>query len=221
MVVCPSGDDIKAKLLELVAHGGGVQHDLVDVLLIRRLQSLGGSNCFCRDDVLQRAALNSGENCAVDLLRKLRLAEDKAAARPAKRLMRGSSNHIREPEGGRMLFCGHEAGNVCHVHHQVCAHFIRDFTELFEVNDTTVGARSGKNDFRMIGQRLLLDVLHVNETVLVDPIENHIVHHAAEVARSPMREVASVVQLHGEDDRGVVANRLAAEQGQISCHVRV
>ena len=104
------------------------------ILLEGGLQRLAEGHGLGGDHMLQRAALQAGEDGGVELLAEVVIAaEDHAAARAAQRLVGGGGDHIGVFERIRMHAAGHEAGEMGHVHHQVGAHRVGDLAEALEV----------------------------------------------------------------------------------------
>ena len=80
---------------ERPAEGGGVGHDLGGVGAELGPGRLGEGHRLGRDDVLERATLEPGEDRAVDLLGQVGAAQDGAAAGAAQRLVGGEASPRR------------------------------------------------------------------------------------------------------------------------------
>ena len=81
-----------------------VQDDLLLILAELRLKGFLEADGLGGDDVHQRPALDTGENDLVELLRILRLGEDRAAAWSAQRLVGGGGDEIRVGKRAGMGF---------------------------------------------------------------------------------------------------------------------
>ena len=119
--------DLKEKDLGLqrVGQSLAVEHHLMLVSLELGLQSLAEANGLTRDDMLQRAALNAGEDGLVDLLGDLLVvAEDQTAAGAAEGLVGGGGHHVGVGYGAHVQTRRHQAGDVGHIHHQIGTHLV-------------------------------------------------------------------------------------------------
>ena len=145
----------------------GVVHDLLLICLEPGLERFVEADGLGRDDVHERAALDAGEDLAVDVLGELLLADDDAAARAAQALVRGGGDEIRDADRARMHARGDEAGDVRHVHEKVGADAIRDLAHALEIDDARVGGRAGGDHLRLILQRLPGERVVVDALVLL------------------------------------------------------
>uniref|UniRef100_A0A0N4ZIZ9 PE-PGRS family protein n=1 Tax=Parastrongyloides trichosuri TaxID=131310 RepID=A0A0N4ZIZ9_PARTI len=95
VVVGAARDDVEAALDEHAGHGLGVLHHLLLVGLELRLQRFLEGHGLGGDDVLQRAALQAGEDGRVDLLRDVGVVgQDHAAAWTAQGLVGGGGDDV-------------------------------------------------------------------------------------------------------------------------------
>ena len=90
---------------------------------------LGEGHRLGRDDVLERSALEAGEDGAVDLLGQVGPAQDGAAAGAAQRLVGGQRHHVGHADRARVGTAGDEAGRVGGVEHEEGAHRVGDLPE--------------------------------------------------------------------------------------------
>ena len=67
----------------------------------------------------------------------------------------------------------HQAGEMGHVHHQIRAHFICDFTEPLEVPDAAIGGAAGDDQLRLVLAGLGGDGVHVQKLVLAPHAIGH------------------------------------------------
>ncbi len=160
------------------------------------------------DDMLQRAALLAGEHGAVDLAGVLFLGEDDAAARAAEGLVRGGGDDVGVRHRVGVQPGGHEAGEVRHIHHQVCVHEVGDAAELGEVELAGVGGPAGDNQFGAVLQGQRFDFGHVYPEVrFTDVVRDHVVELAGEVDAHAVGEVAAVRQVQAHDGVARVQQR--------------
>ena len=199
VVVRAAGHNVVAHFPELLAHRAAVSHNGVDVFAVFVRAGFLGGDGLARDHVLERPALRAGEHGTVHLLRKLRLTEDHAAARPAQRFVRRGRDDVGETERRRVIPCRDETRDVRHIHHKVCAHAFGDVREAREIDDAAVRRSARENELRLIFGGLLLHVRKVDEALRVHVVEFHIEELAAEIDGRAVRQVAAVIERHGED----------------------
>ena len=80
--------------------------------------------------MFQRAALSSGENRFVDLLRIFFLAENKAAPGAAEGFVGGAGNNVRIGNRRHMKSGGDKPRNMSHIHHKVSADLVGNLSEF-------------------------------------------------------------------------------------------
>ena len=178
-------------------------------------EPLGEADGLGGDDVFERAALQAGEDAAVDVLDELLLAQDEAAARAAQGLVRGGGHEVGVGHGAGVDAAGDEPGDVRHVDHVVGADLVRDFAEAREVDGARIGGGAGQDQARLALQRQALDGVVVQALGrLVHGVGDDGVELAGEVGGGAVAEVAALVQAHGED--GVAG----LEDGVVDGHVR-
>src|SRR6185437_3190910 len=98
------------------------------------------------DDVIERTALEAGEDRCVDLFRVLGLADDRPAPWPAQGLVRGEGDDVRDADRARVHATGDEACRMCRVEEEVRADLIGDLPERHRVNDPGVRGRPGDDE---------------------------------------------------------------------------
>ena len=115
-----------------------------------------------------------------------------------------------------MRACGHEAGDVSHVHHEVRIHLARDGGHALEVDDARIGAGAAHDE---LGAHFLGDTLHL---VVVDglglgvhAVAGEVVVAAAEVHRRAVREMAALGQAHAEHRVAQLDERLVRAQVRV------
>ena len=135
---------------------------------------------------------------------------------PAQGLVRGHRHDVGVRDGRGVLAGRDEPRDVGHVHHRARADLVRDGAEGGEVDRARVGRGPGEDELRLHLARALRHLLHVDPLGLaVDAVGVEVVVDAREVLRVPVREVAAVVEAHGEHP---VPGRAEREHG---AHVRL
>ena len=125
-----------------------------------------------RDDLHERASLDTGENLSIDLLRVLFLAEDEAGAGAAEALVRGRGDEVGEGDGVLMDSACNEARYVGHVNEQEGTNGVGDLTESCEVDLTRVGGGAcrdhpGTDFLGLPGERVIIDAsISLGNTVM-------------------------------------------------------
>ena len=85
------------------------------------------------------------------------------------------------------------------IHHEECARFFGNRTELIEFDHTRICACTRDDQFRSVFQRFLPNVFIVDVPSFVHTVENEIVEFSAGVDCRAVRKVATVVQLHAQN----------------------
>ena len=161
VVVGAAGDEAEAALDHRLGQRRGVVDDLLDVGLELGLQRLAEGDGLGGDDVLERAALDAGEDRLVERLGVLLLAQDDAAARTAQRLVRGGGDEVGVRHRRGVRAGGDEAGDVGHVDHEHAPTSLAISREALEVDDARVGAGAGDDHLGpvLLGEALDLVVV--------------------------------------------------------------
>ena len=167
-----------------------------------------------RDDVAERAALQTGEHRPVDGLGVLGARQHQAGARPGQRLVRGRRDHVGVLHRVRVQAGRDQPGEVRHVHHHHGAHLVGDLTEAGRVDDARVGGGAGHDQLRPHLVRKPPNLVEVDQRVLAaDAVWVHVVEAAREVDLEPVGEVTAVVEAQAQD-------RVAGlDQGEVGGHV--
>ena len=117
------------------------------------------------DHVHQRAALQAGEDGAVDRLLVLGLHQDEAAARAAQALVGGGGDDVGMRHRVRVDAGGDQAGVVGHVDHEDRADVLRDLGEALEVDAQRIGRGAGDDQLGPVLVRLALHRVVVDRFV--------------------------------------------------------
>ena len=145
-----AADDAQAALDQRLGHDLGVLHHLLLVGRELRIQRFLEGDRLGGDHVHQRAALQAGEDGAVDRLLVLRLHQDEAAARAAQALVGGGGDHVRVRHGVGVDARGDQAGVVGHVHHEEGADVLRHLGEALEVDAQRIGRGAGDDQLGLV-----------------------------------------------------------------------
>ena len=167
------------------------------------------------DDVLERAALDAGEDLAVDRLGVRLAAEDQAAARAAQGLVGGGGDDVGVRHRGGVQPGRDQAGDVGHVHHQGRPDLAGDLGEAVEVEDARVGAGADHQDRAACarGPAAPTSSMSMRLVGLAQAVGDDLEELAGEVDRRAVGEVAAEVEAHGEQ-------RVAGlGQGEVGRHV--
>ena len=198
VVVRAAAHEVHALGEQSFGKGLGVCDDLFLILSELGRERLLERHRLSRDDVHERTALGAGENGLVDeLCQLLVVGHDEPAARSAKGLVRGGGHEIRIGHGRGMQPRCHESRDVCDVHHEVCADFVRDRLELVEFYRPCIRRSARDDEFRLVFQRLLAHVLEVYPARLgVQPVGHELEELAAQIDGRTVREVSAFRKGH-------------------------
>ena len=95
---------------------------------------------------------------------------------------------------------GDEAGNVRHIHHQVCANSIGNLTEFGKIKCPRIGGTTGKDDLWLTGTGLIKQRVEIDQCrFLVNAILLGIEPFAGQVRRRTMGQVPAGCQRHAEN----------------------
>ncbi len=215
VVVGAARHQLKALLQKSRSQRLGVENHLMLIRLEGLVQRLAEANRLTGNDVLQRTALDAGENGLVDLLGDLLIVrEDQTAARAAQGLVGGGGHHIGIGNGGRMLTGSDKTGDVRHVHHQVCADRVGNVSHARKVNHAGVGRRTGHDQLGLDLLGLGLQLIVVDDVgVVLHAVGNEVVVQTREVDGGTVGQVSAVGKAHAH--HGVTG----LEQGDI--HSRI
>ena len=170
--------------------------------------------------MLERAALQAGEDGLVDGLRKGLRRNDAAAARPAQGLVGGERDDVRERDRVGMGTARDEAGNVGRVEQKQRAYRIGDAAEGLGVDDPRVSGGPGDDHLGPVLVGQIRQSLEVDPLVAVaDAVADEVVPLAAHVHRRPVREVTALVEPHAE--HGVARLQDSQVAGQVGIGARV
>jgi hypothetical protein len=186
-----AGDEIVAGGAQHLAHRLAVLHDRTRVYLEFRPQGLAERDRFGGDDVHQRPALQTGKDRRIDLLCDLGVVcQHHAAARPAQCLVRRHRYDMRVSKRIGMCAAGNETGEMCHVHHQDCADFVRNSAKVRKVDHPRIGGPACDDDARTMHARQPRDFVHV-DAVIGGP--DTVVHRLEPLARKVGRRAVCKV----------------------------
>ncbi len=193
-----------------------VVEDALLVLLELRPQRLAEGDRLGGDDVLERPALDAGEDVRVHRLGVLLLAQDQPGAGPAQRLVGGGGDRVGERHRAGVEADGHQAGDVRDVadHHR--ARLLGDLAQPHEVERARIRRRAaedgaGPDLLRQLARGGEIDGLGLG----VQPVVVDLEELAGEVHRGAVREVAALGERQREDAVP------GPQQGEVRGHVRL
>ncbi|MNV37430.1 hypothetical protein D3C71_1289510 [compost metagenome] len=228
MVLSAARNHFVAAVQEHFHHRFGVFGNLLLVNFELWLHRFFQRDSFSRDDVHQRAALCAWEHSRVQFLIQIFVTafrQDQAAARTRQGFVGGGSHNMRVWNRVRVNACRDKTSNVCHIHEQVCADAVCDFTHFCPVNHAGVSRETTDDHLRFVGLCLFRHVFVVNFTGLIDTVRDDVVQFTGEVNRGTVSQVTTLRQVHTENgiarlqQRGV--NREVSLRTRVRLNVRV
>ena len=237
VIVGAAGHDPRAEPGQRLGHDRGVRDGaplvVPECLLGGQLEGDG----LARDDLHERTALDAREGGPVDgrgqrsirspvldHWERVRVEpgpqrpsrEDHPAARAAERLVRRRGHQVGVRERARVDIGGDETGDVGHIDEQDGADVLGDRRHPLEIPEPRIRRRAADDQLRpdvlrLGGHRVVVDPLRV----LPHAIGMDLVQPAREIEPHPVREMATVGQVHAHDP---VAGLEDAEVGD---HVRL
>ena len=179
------------------------------------------------DHVLQRSSLLAREDCRVDLLGELLLAQDHPRARAAQRLVgRGRDDVSAERDRVGVQARRHQPGEVRHVDHQQRADLVGDLAEAAEVKLARVRGPPREQQLGAALARQPSQRVHVDQAaVAVHLVGRDVVQAPGYVDLLAVREVPTVVQRQPHDrvaglEQRVIHGRVGLRAG-MRLHIRV
>ena len=147
----------------------------------------------------QGAALQAGEDGAVQGLLVLSLHQDHAATGAAQALVGGGGDHVRKRHGVGVHARGDQACVVGHVHPQNGANFLGDLGEALEVDVQGISRCASDDDAGLVlaGQRFHLFV--VDSLLRVQAVRDGVEPLAGHVQRHAVGQVTAFGQAHAQD----------------------
>ena len=222
MVFGTAGYDLVAARNNGLGHRLCVLHHLRLVGLEFRLQRFLERNRLGRDDVHQRAALDAGEDDALQLLLDVfarTLGDDDAATRTAQGLVRGGRDHVRVLDGAGVHACRDQAGHVRHVHEEDRAHLVGDGAHACPVDDLRIRAETADQHLRLVFHCKALDFVVIDQALLVHAVLHRVEQLAGNVDLGAVGQVAAVGQRHAQD--GVARLQQGQEHGLVGLRARM
>ncbi len=178
MIVRSTGNNLIPFAQEGIAHGLRIGDDLLLIGDKFRLESFEKGYGLGGNDMLQRAALYTGEYAGIkNGAHLLHLAlrsgqapgivevlahQDHAATRATEGLVGGRSDDMGIFDRILQQAGGDKAGGMSHVDPQECAHLVGDGTHPLVIPLTGIGRSSADDQFRLAEQGRLLHFVIVN-----------------------------------------------------------
>ena len=226
MRVGAAGEDVEPALDQRFREGVGVPADLLLIVAERFRRGDPEARGLGRDRVLERPSLHPREDCAVDGLRMILLAENEAGTRAGERLVRRRRDEVAVVDRVRLQTRRDETGEVRHVAEEERPDVVGDLPELRRVDCARIRRAAAHDQPRLALARLRENVVVVDHVRLPrDAVVRDRVEPAAEVDLQSMREMAAVRELQREDrvaglERGHVHGHVRLSAG-VRLHVRV
>ena len=221
MAVRAAGDDVEALLNQCFGQYLGIfDHGLLIGAEVRA-QCLAKCNGLGGDDMHQWTALQAGEHGAVDLAADVRVVrQDHTAARAAQRLVGGGGSDVGVRQRAGEQISGDQAGEMRHVHHEVCAHLIGDPANAREVDDARICGATGDDEFWLLGTGKVLEFFVVQHAIVAP----HAVLHgpeplARQVGGCAVGQMAASSEAHAQD--GVAGSQQGQKDSLVGLGARV
>src|SRR5690606_2066329 len=194
-----AGDDPQTALDQRLGQHLGVLHDLLRVVLELGRERFLERNRFGRDNVHERAALDSREDGGVDDFLVLGLHHDHTAARPAEGLVGGGGDEIGVRNGVGVDAAGDQASVVGDVDHEQRAVFVCDAGHALEVDAQGIGGRAAHDQLRLVFTRQPLELVGIELFFLVQAVRNEVVQLAGGIDRRTVSQVTAFGHAHAQD----------------------
>jgi len=195
-----AADDAQPALHQRAGQRVGVLEHLLLVDLEAGLQRLVEGHRLGRDHVHQRAALDAGEDGAVDLLGNLLVVgHHDAPARAAQALVGGGGHHVGKRHRVGVHAGGDQPGVMRHVDHEVRADGLGHLRKALPVDAQAVGRGPGDDELGLVLVGQALHLVVVDRLVGVQPVADDLEPLAAHVERHAVGEVAAFGQAHAHD----------------------
>ena len=219
MALGAARDDAQAAPHQGLGHGGGVLDHLLLVDLELGRQGLFECHRLGADHVHQRAALDAGEDGAVDLLGDRVLHQDQAATRTAQGLVRGRCDDVGIRHWVGVDARGDQAGIVRHVDHEIRPDGLGHLGETLEIDLQRVGRSAGDDQFRLVLMGQPFHRVVVDGLVGVQPVAHHLEPLARHVEWHAVGQVAAFGQAHAHD--GVAGLQQREEHRLVGLRARI
>ena len=155
---------------------------------------------FAGDDVLEGAALNAGEDFAVEVFGVFLFHENEAGPGTTQGFVSGGGDEVGDFDGVVVHAARDEAGIVGHVDHEDRTDFGCDFRELGVVDFTRVGGGTGDDHFGFVFAGEFGDLVVVDLVIVFTHAVGHgIIEGSREVQFHAVSQVTAVCEVHGEE----------------------
>ena len=128
--------------------------------------------------------------------------------------MRGGGHHVGIRHRVLVQPRRHQPRDMCHIHHQIRAHLVRNFTEFCKINGAGVcaGARQNQLRFVLFGKAKHLVIINAPGGS-VHPVRHDVEVFARNIDGGTVRKVPAVRQTHGK--HGVPGLKQGKKHGKI------
>ncbi len=215
VIVRTAGNHIKAAIHETFAKSLAVSYDVLCIFFEGRLKSFLEANSLSGDHVHERTALDSGEECLVELVlgSKFFGRKNDTAARSAECLVSGGCNNVSIRNGRLMCTAGNKTCDMSHINHEDGTHFIGDLTETLEVDGSGISGSACNDELRtaLLGNSQYFVIIDV--TVFVNTVRYAIEIGTGEVDRAAVRKMTAVCKTHTHES--ITGLKKSKEYGHI------
>jgi hypothetical protein len=199
MAIGAAADNAKAAGCQCFRHDFGVAGNLLLVSLEFGLQRFLEGHGFCRDHMHQRAALQAGEDGAVDGFFVFGLHQDDAATGAAQALVGGRGHHVGMGYWVGVHAGGNQASVMGHIDHKDGANILSDLGKAFKIDSKRISTGAGDDKFWLGLMRLAFHGVVVDSFVGIQAIAHHIEPLTAHVEVHAVRQVTTFGQTHAHD----------------------
>ena len=208
---------------ERFCHDACIGQHLLLVELELGLQCFLERHRFGGNHMHQRAALQAGEDGAVDGFLVLRLHQDDAATRATQALVGGAGDDVGMRHRVGVQPCGDQTSIVRHIDHEDRANVFGDFGKTFKINSKRISAGTGDDQFWLGFMGFAFHRVVVDGFVGIQAVAHHVEPFAAHVQRHAVGQVTAFGQAHAHD--GVAGfqegqeNRFVGGRAAMGLHV--
>ena len=100
----------------------------------------------------------------------------------------------------------HKAGNMGHIHHQNCPHFIGHFPKLLKVNRSRIGRCTCNNHLGLCLHCNFTQLFIVNKAFIIYPIGYNLKILPRDIHRTSMGQMSAMIQVHSHDSIPRITN---------------
>ena len=111
--------------------------------------------------------------------------------------MRRGRHEIGKRHGARVFACRDKSRDVRHIHHKVCADFVRNFSETLEVDDTGIRRRARNDKFRFVFNGKSFNLVVIDKSFFTgNAVSYDVEPFARKVDFASVRQMSAAVKAH-------------------------